>query len=403
MNECITKQPATLFNRNFLLISLASFLMFFAFNLVMPVIAMYVMDEFNASASTAGVVVASYIITALLSRPFSGYLTDKYNRKKLYIITFSIFTLLFLGYIYSRSIPMIIATRVLLGATFAILTTVSNTIAIDVIPSERRAEGIGYFGALIVVSMAVGPMCGLYLMDVMSYRGLFTVALGSCVVGTIIGSLVRTQHRPSVEVAKISLDRFFLGDALSMAAIMALIYFLYGTLMAYVSIFVKGCGLDINSGRFFLLFAIGIIVSRVISGRFIKHGLHNVLVLIGLFCIFVAGGVFTFLLSELTFPISSLVLGFGFGLVAPVVQSMIVDLVPHNRRGTANSTYFISLDFGSGMGMLTGGMIAHHGGFQTTYTVGLAFVAIATLLYILFSRRDYARRFARAKAAMERK
>ncbi len=389
--------PTTLFNRNFLLMALASFLMFFAFNLVMPVIAMYVMDRFDASSSMAGVVVASYIITALLSRPFSGYLTDKYNRKKLYILFYSIFTLLFFGYIFASSIAMLIFTRVCLGATFAVLTTVSNTIAIDVIPSQRRAEGIGYFGALIVVSMAVGPMAGLYLMDLMSYRGLFIVALVSCVLGTFIGSLVKTQHRPSKEVQKMSLDRFFLVDGLSMAAIMALIYFLYGSLMAYVSIYVKECGMNINSGNFFLLFSIGIIVSRVLAGKYLTRGLNNLLIIVGLFAIFVAGWVFTFILSEITFPISSFTLGFGFGLVAPVVQSMIVNLVPHNRRGTANSTYFIALDFGSGMGMLTGGTIAHIGGFQTTYCVGLSFVLCAIMLYLLFSRYDYASKLERAK------
>ncbi|MFR9594184.1 MAG: MFS transporter, partial [Rikenellaceae bacterium] len=136
------EQTTKLFNRNFLLISFASFLMFFAFNLVMPVIAMYVIERFAATPTTAGIVTASYIITALLTRPFSGYLVDKYNRKKLYVLTFSIFTLLFFGYIYATSIPMLIATRVMLGAAFAILTTASNTIAIDVLPAARRSEGI---------------------------------------------------------------------------------------------------------------------------------------------------------------------------------------------------------------------------------------------------------------------
>ncbi|MFR9593317.1 MAG: MFS transporter, partial [Rikenellaceae bacterium] len=266
----------------------------------------------------------------------------------------------------------------------------------------RRSEGIGYFGALGVVSMAVGPMAGLYLMGIMSYQGLFWVALCSCVLGTAIGSMVKTPHRPSKEVARLSLDRFFLFDGVSMAAIMTLIYFLYGSLMAYISIYAKECGVAINSGNFFLLFSVGIIIARIVSGRYLARGFHNQLVFIGLIAIFVSGGVFTFLLTEFTFPVSSLVLGFGFGLVAPPVQAMIINLVPHNRRGTANSTYFIALDLGSGMGMLTGGAIAHQGGgFKTTYMVGLAFVLLAILLYTLFSGRDYASRLVRAKANME--
>lgn len=374
--------------------------MFFAFNLVMPVVAMYVMDRFNASSSMAGIVVSSYIITALLARPFSGYLVDRYDRKKLYITTYIIFALLFIGYIVADSIAMLIATRIMLGATFAVITTASNTIAIDVVPSHRRAEGIGYFGALIVISMAVGPMVGLYLMDLISYKGLFTVAFISCCVGAITGALVKTQKREIKEVTALSFDRFFLTDAISIAVIMALIYFLYGSLMAYVSIYVKSCDLNCNSGNFFLLFSIGIIISRALAGRFLSRGLHNSLIVVGLSAILVAGAIFALYLTNATFVISSFALGIGFGLVAPSAQAMIVDLVPHNRRGTANSTYFIALDLGSGMGMLTGGMIAHFGGFQTTYLVGLTFTLIAFLIFNLYSRRDYSKRLAKAKSEM---
>ncbi len=364
----------------------------------MPIIAMYVMERFGASSSLAGVVVASYIITALLMRPFSGFLVDKYDRKKLYITTYVIFSLLFIGYIIANSITMLIITRILLGATFAVITTAGNTIAIDVVPSQRRAEGIGYFGALIVISMAIGPMAGLYLKELLSYQGLFSVAFVSCCIGVIAGSFVKTRKRESKEVTKLSLDRFFLFDGVSMAIIMSLIYFLYGTLMAYVSIYVKECDVDCNSGNFFMLFAFGIIVSRALAGRYLARGLNNILIVSGLIAIIAAGSLFTLYLTNVTFVISSFILGGGFGIVAPSVQSMIIDLVPHNKRGTANSTYFIALDLGSGLGMLTGGAISHIGnGFQTTYLVGLTFSTIALITYTLFSRKDYAMKLAKSK------
>ncbi len=381
------EQPTKLFNRNFLFISLATFLMFFAFNLVMPVVAMYVMDRFQASAATAGVVVSAYIITALIMRPLSGFLVDKYDRKRLYITTYIIFTLLFFGYILSTSIPQLIITRVLLGATFAVITTACNTIAIDIMPAQRRNEGIGYFGAIIVISMAIGPMVGLYLMDIMSYQGLFIVGIISCSLGVIVSTFIKTQHREPVQHARLSLDRFFLVEATVYAVIMALIYFLYGSLMAFVSIYTKECGLDINSGNFFLIFSVGIIIARVLAGRLLAKGLTKMMVYGGIISIIVAGVLFTIHLSEVTFPISSLMMGFGFGLVCPPMQATVVGLVSHDRRGTANSTYFIALDTGSGLGMLTGGAIAQMGdGFHTTYLVGVSFVTLALVIYWVHNR-----------------
>lgn len=380
-----------LFSKNFFIMGFASFLMFFAFYLLMPVIAMFIIDVYKADAKVAGLVVSAYIITALLARPFSGYLVDKYDRRKFYIITYTIFATLFLGYIFSTSILMIAITRILLGATFSLVTTAGSTLAIDIMPPERRSEGIGYIGAITVVAMAVGPMAGLYLMELFSYDGLFIFATASCFIGIFIAMMVKTKPRKSVVHEKLSLDRFFVIRATSIALVIALIYFFYGTLMTYVSLYVKECDADVNSGNFFLFLAIGIIISRIFSARFLKLGKQDFLLNLGISILIISAIIFIFHLTEVTFPLSSIALGFGFGIIAPSIQSMIVDLVPHNRRGSANSTYFIALDLGSGIGMLIGGFIANISNYRDVYIIGLILIIISLLTYRLYARNDYKR------------
>jgi len=386
-----------LFNKNFIIIGVASFLMFFAFYLLMPVIAMYVIEEFGASPSVAGVVVSAYIITALIARPFSGYLVDKYDRRKFYLLSFALFTFFFFGYLIASSISMVFITRVLLGATFSLVTTASSTLAIDVIPSKRRAEGIGYFGAMTVLAMAIGPMAGLYLMELFSYEGLFVIAMISCGLGVLTAVFIKTKPRPKTTHAPLSLDRFFLKSGASIALIIALLSFINGTLMVYVSLYVKESGIDANAGDFFLFLAIGVIISRVLSGKFLNRGLHSTILQIGIITVIISSIVFIFFLNPMTFPISSLFLGIGFGLTAPSIQSMIIDLVPHNKRGTANSTYFIALDLGSGMGMLLGGLIADNFSYKTVYIVGLTLVVVSLIVYKLYSQKDYQKKYELAK------
>ncbi len=382
-----------LFNKNFIIIGFASFLMFLSFYLLMPVIAMYVIDEFGASASVAGIVASAYIITSLLARPLSGYLVDRYDRKKFYLLTFTIFTLLFLGYILATSILMIFLTRVLLGAMFSMVTTSSSTLAIDVIPSKRRAEGIGYFGASTVLAMAIGPMAGLYLMDIFSYNVLFTIAMSSCVLGVFIAMFIKTKPRAKAPHEPFSLDRFYLKSGTSIALIVALIYFMYGALMVYVSLYVKESGLDINAGNFFLFLALGIIISRIFSGKFLNRGLHSTILQIGIITLIIASIIFVFFLNPITFPISSLLIGIGFGCSTPSIQSMIIELAPASKRGTANSTYFIALDLGSGIGMLLGGVIAESLSYKAIYVIGLVLSIIAFSVYKLYSQKDYKKRY----------
>lgn len=382
------KSGERVFNRNFLILSLASLLMFGAFYLLMPIIAMYVVDEFGASPSLAGIVVSSYIITALLTRPFSGYMVDRFDRKKFYMIIYVLFAILFAGYIISESIGALILTRVFLGATFATLTTSANTLAIDITPSTRRAEGIGYYGAIVVLSMAVGPMAGLYLKDLLSYKDLFIIATICCWVGVVVGSFIRTKPRHDIPREAMSLDRFLLIPGVPIATVISLMYFMYGTLMAYVSLYVRESGLEVFSASFFLYFAIGTITARFISGALLRRNAFYTLIGIGIPLVIAAGLLFTLYLTNVTFVIASLAIGFGFGVTAPSIQTMIINLAPASRRGTANSTYFIALDLGSGIGMLVGGMIANIWSYKVLYLVAVALIFISFLLFLRLVKKN---------------
>ncbi|MFI3317588.1 MAG: MFS transporter [Rikenellaceae bacterium] len=384
-----------LFNRNFILMATASFMFFLGFYLVVPIVAMYVIDEFHASPSVAGMVVASYIITSLLVRPFSGYFVDRFDRRRFYLLVVTIFASLFIGYILSRSIGQLVLTRIMLGASFAMVTTASSTLAIDIMPASRRAEGIGYYGAFNVLSMAIGPMLGLYLLEIASYKLIFYCAFSAAAVSVLLSLFVRTKPRVQREPAPLSLDRFFLKSGLSLAIIMALLYFYYGSLMAYVSLYVREAGLSLNAGNFFMLFALGVVISRLLSGRIMKRGLYNELLQLSLAILVAASVLFIFYLTEFTLLVASVALGLGFGFAAPVIQTMIVELVGHNRRGTANSTFLIALDFGSGIGMLLGGVIAAAYGYRMIYIISLGLVLLALLVYNLYSRRDYLKQRAR--------
>lgn len=245
------------FNKNFILISAASLFMFTAFYLLMPIITTYIIDVFNADSSVAGVIASAYIITSLLTRPFTGFLVDRFDRRKFYIVVFAMFTIMMSGYILSTSLIGLFITRVALGASFALVTTAANTLAIDVSPSERRATAIGYFGAIVVLSMAVGPMLGLYLIETISFMGLFITAFVCSICGLVLTPFIKTRPREVVEHATLSLDRFFVREGATLAATIGLIYFFYGSLMVYVSLYIRESSISFSSASFFLSSQIG--------------------------------------------------------------------------------------------------------------------------------------------------
>jgi predicted MFS family arabinose efflux permease len=63
-------------------------------------------------------------------------------------------------YDWVGSIAILLALRVLHGASWALSTTAVSTTITDIIPISRRGEGMGWFGMAMTVAMAIGPMLG---------------------------------------------------------------------------------------------------------------------------------------------------------------------------------------------------------------------------------------------------
>ena len=77
-----------LWTRSFCAVAAGNFLLFFAFYLLLPVLPMYLSEAFAASRSTSGFILSSYTITALMIRPFAGYMVDTFPRKPLLLICY---------------------------------------------------------------------------------------------------------------------------------------------------------------------------------------------------------------------------------------------------------------------------------------------------------------------------
>ena len=100
----------------------ANFLLYFGFWLLTPVLPFYLLEEFQVSNTTIGVVLSCYTIAALCIRPFSGYLLDTFSRKPLYLFAYFIFTLVFAGYMVAGLLTLFILLRIVHGISFGMVT-----------------------------------------------------------------------------------------------------------------------------------------------------------------------------------------------------------------------------------------------------------------------------------------
>lgn len=368
----------------------ANFLLYFGFWLLIPVLPFYLSEVFSAGNSTIGIILSCYTVAALCIRPFSGYFLDSFARKPLYLMAYFIFMTMFAGYIIAGSLTLFIMFRIIQGVSFGMVTVGGNTVVIDIMPSSRRGEGLGYYGLSNNIAMAVGPMSGLFLHDAgMSFTTIFCCSLGSCMAGFVCASLVKTPYKPPVRREPISLDRFILLKGIPAGISLLLLSIPYGMTTNYVAMYAKQIGINATTGFFFTFMAIGMAISRIFSGKIVDRGKITQVISAGLYLV-----VFSFfLLSACVYLISwnnmvctivffsvALLLGVGFGIMFPAYNTLFVKLAPNSQRGTATSTYLTSWDVGIGIGMLTGGYIAEVSTFDKAYLFG-ACLTIVSMLY----------------------
>ena len=397
-----------LWNLNYCKVMTANFSLFFAFYVLTPLLPLYLSEHFGATKDVIGLVLSGYTITALLFRPFSGYFVDSFPRKTVLMISFAAFSIFFAGYLAASTLLLFTVVRTLHGGPFGALTVANSTVAIDVLPSSRRTEGIGYYGLSNNLAMAIAPTIGIFVYRwTQSFELLFWIALVVACLGWLTDATVQL---PAKEIqrnkSKLSLDRFFLIRGWLLGLNMVAFGFCFGVLSNYLAIYGKEqLGITGGTGTFFMLCSIGLILSRLQGGKALRNGRLTFNAGSGM-CISLVGYTIFILLPTLAHifhqPSSlftlvgyygcAILLGLGNGHMWPAFQNMTICVAPNNQRGTANSTILISWDIGMGLGILLGGIIAEHLGYNAAFW-SVAFVnALGVALFFLATKSFFLRR-----------
>jgi MFS family permease len=393
-----------LWNRNYCKVMFANFALFFAFYILTPLLPLYLSEHFGATKDVIGLVLSGYTLTALLFRPFSGYVVDSFPRKTVLMVCYGTFAVFFAGYLAASTLLVFTIVRTLHGGPFGGLTVANSTVAIDVLPSSRRTEGIGYYGLSNNLSMAVAPTMGIFIYRYThSFELLFWIALLVACAGMAVDATVKIPAKELIKnKSKLSLDRFFLLRGWLLGLNMVAFGFCFGVLSNYLAIYGKEqLGITGGTGTYFMLCSLGLIASRLQGGKALREGrlTHNAAggMLISLV------GYTLFILLPTVFPHqrewtmvgyygSALLIGLGNGHMWPAFQNMMIQVANNNQRGTANSTILISWDVGMGLGILVGGVIAEFMGYAAAFWTVAMVNAAGVLTFFMATRQFFLQR-----------
>jgi len=383
-------QPSgKLWTRGFYLMCGSNLLMSVSFYFLIPTLPVFITDVLHVSKLQVGFIFASYTLSALLIRPFTGYFLDGYGRKSIFLISFLVFSFLFGTYALVFTAIQLLILRFMHGLSWGVTTTSFSTAIVDIIPAKRRGEGLGYFGLFMTVGMAIGPLLGLTIAGDIHYQRMFIIAAILAFSGFMMASFVKYPvFKTEMSSKRFAWSKLIAPTSIPVSLIILLVCFTYGGVIIFISLYAREIGIN-NSGIFFIIYAIGLAISRVFSGKIFDRFGPEKISFVGLTSLIIGLIILAIFKSYAGFIIAAFILGIGFGITFPTFQAMINHTVPVHQRGAANSTFFTAVDLGIGLGAVITGLLSGYISLTTTFLIFAFITSVATVLFYTYALKKY--------------
>src|SRR5580765_8629413 len=137
----------------------------------------HIQGSVSASADQITWVLTSYIVSAAIMTPLSGWMADRIGRKRMFLLSIGGFTVASMLCGIATSLPEIVLFRVLQGVFGAALIPLSQAVLLDINPPEKHGQAMAIWGAGAILGPILGPALGGYFTENFSWRWCFYINL----------------------------------------------------------------------------------------------------------------------------------------------------------------------------------------------------------------------------------
>ena len=327
-----------------------------SFNMMIPELPSYLSSM--GGAAHKGWIIALFTITAGLSRPFSGKLTDTIGRLPVMYIGAFACVISSLLYPVLSFVSGFLVLRFMHGFSTGFKPTGTAAYVADVVPVDRRGEAMGILGICLSIGASASPPLGSWLVKAYGINSMFyassVLAALSVIILMKLPETLKEKQPFRFRLLNVSRDDIFDPLAIPAGIMMLFCYFSYGVILTLVPDLSDHLGLS-NRGIFFTLFTLSSVSTRFFAGKISDRlGREPVLKLSALL-IGVAMLVFAHAHTPEMLYLASVLFGLGNGIFSPAINAWTVDLGDPERKGRALATMFIALEIAIGGGALLAG------------------------------------------------
>jgi MFS family permease len=355
--------------------------------ILLPTLPAYI-HKIGIGQEQLGMIMGSFAIGLLATRPILGKLADTRGRKFVLIIGTIVAAIAPLGYLTVTSIPLLMLIRAFHGISIAAFTTAYSALVVDVSPLQKRGEIIGYMSLTTPVGSALGPAIGGYLQVAGLYSTIFWISVLCGLIACLGASQLLAKPVTFGEItgavpAPTSIGQILTNPALSIPAlILLLIGFPFGALHTFIPLYIQDSNIDLNPGLFYTMAALASFSARTVIGRRSDRYGRGIFIA-GSLCCYTAGmcciakgG------SALSFMAGAILEGLGTGTLIPMVIALISDRSLPQHRGQVLSTCTAGLDLGIAIASPLFGAVVTGLGYHGVFAIGAGLASMAILVFV---------------------
>lgn len=380
-------RPDKLWNKYYIILLIINFFIYIAFYMLNPTIPKYAVN-LGYSLTVAGLISGCFSIMALIVRPFSGAISDRYNIRNVSLLSTALIGVAALGYVLSGKIVGLLFFRLLHGLAFGISGIAIVTLISYYIPEDKMGDGIGCLGLSQIIAMSFAPNLGLQSSNLFGYK--ITFAIAACIVSIAVILLFVIKFpglsvKNEVPKSKLKLNQLFAKEVICLAIIVVAFSLTNSLESSFIAMYAEERKIS-GYHMYFTVSAVFLLVSRLLSGKIAdRKGLKAVLypaffgVVAGMIILWKANTLWMFLLA-------AAIKALGHGAGQPSIQAACIKKVPKERRGSASGTYYLGVDIGQGIGPVIGGFVAGHFGYNNMYLMGGCITVMAMALFAVYTK-----------------
>lgn len=260
----LQNQSCSIYSLPFYLLCLSSFLFSCSFNMLIPELPAYISSL--GGAEYKGLIIALFTLTAGISRPFSGKLTDTIGRVPIMLI--GSIVCFVCGFLYPilSTVSGFLFLRLIHGFSTGFKPTATAAYIADIVPVKRWGEALGIHGLCFSTGMAIGPAIGSAITSGHSINILFycssLFALLSIVIIINIKETLPKKKRFKFSLLRISRKEIIEFRVLPAALITLMAYISYGAILTVIPDWSQHLGIK-NKGTFFMVFTISSFICEI--------------------------------------------------------------------------------------------------------------------------------------------